>query len=72
MQFAQRLGAPPSAAFHDVFGLDPDLLAMVPQPVRAVLLLFPITKQVSEWALCRCLCFCLFGIIMAASLKSQH
>ncbi|CBQ72137.1 probable ubiquitin thiolesterase L3 [Sporisorium reilianum SRZ2] len=35
-------------AFHDIYGTDPDLLAMVPQPVSAVLLLFPITESVEK------------------------
>eukprot|EP00744_Colponema_vietnamica_P009946 GILI01014098.1.p1 GENE.GILI01014098.1~~GILI01014098.1.p1 ORF type:complete len:229 (-),score=36.97 GILI01014098.1:53-739(-) len=34
--------------FHDVFGLDDDLLGMVPQPVEAVLMVFPITEAYGE------------------------
>ena len=35
-----------SYQFHDVFGLDSELLAMVPQPCIALLLLYPINEKV--------------------------
>ena len=47
LQYAINMGMTGSYQFHDVFGLDPELLAMIPQPVLAVLLLFPITNNVS-------------------------
>ncbi|CAD7933979.1 unnamed protein product [Amoebophrya sp. A120] len=39
--FIHKLGAPQNIAIHDVFGFDPELLMMLPQPVYAMIFLFP-------------------------------
>ena len=44
--FMYSLGLSRKWAVTDVFGLEPELLAMVPQPVAAVLLLYPLTETV--------------------------
>ncbi|XP_063809019.1 ubiquitin carboxyl-terminal hydrolase isozyme L3, partial [Pseudophryne corroboree] len=44
-QFLKQLGVGASWQFVDVYGLDADLLSLVPRPVCAVLLLFPVTGK---------------------------
>ena len=44
-QFLKQLGLHPNRQFVDVYGMEPELLSMVPRPVCAVLLLFPITEK---------------------------
>lgn len=40
-----RLGLPKEYAFHEVLGLEEELLAMVPQPVQAVMMLYPLSAD---------------------------
>ena len=45
-----RLGLAPNIGFHDVYSIDdPDLLAFVPRPAYALLLVFPSTDNYKKF-----------------------
>ncbi|KAK9401697.1 ubiquitin carboxyl-terminal hydrolase isozyme L3 [Crotalus adamanteus] len=44
-QFLRQLGIHASWQFVDVYGSDPELLSLVPRPVCALMLLFPVTEK---------------------------
>ena len=45
-----KLGLSPNLAFHDVFSIDdPDLLAFVPRPANALLLIFPVSETYEKF-----------------------
>jgi len=48
--FLRKLGVPDSWEINDVFGLDEELLLMLPQPVLSLLLLFPINDNYHKFA----------------------
>ena len=64
-QFLTSVGVPEDWCMTDVYGLDSELLSIIPQPALALLLLFPITEKVDFFN-----CFPFHSIITSSLLYS--
>ncbi|OON23388.1 ubiquitin carboxyl-terminal hydrolase, family 1, partial [Opisthorchis viverrini] len=47
-QFMYNLGIKPEWQFSDVYGFEPELLSMVPRPVLAVIMLYPLHDSYTD------------------------
>jgi ubiquitin carboxyl-terminal hydrolase L3 len=48
-EFLTKIGVPDKLQICDIFGFEPELLDMVPKPVKAVLLCFPVSPQSEDF-----------------------
>jgi ubiquitin carboxyl-terminal hydrolase L3 len=48
-EFLTKIGVPDKLQICDIFGFEPELLEMVPKPVKAVLLCFPVSQQSEDF-----------------------
>ncbi|RHZ75737.1 hypothetical protein Glove_209g168 [Diversispora epigaea] len=49
-EYVHKLGVSPLWAYTDIWSLEPEILLLIPQPVKAILILFPINETHEEFS----------------------